>query len=60
MHSAGAAGLGPAAKAELFEQLFHFQRDLPDICPTDARTWIEIDPQLVRVVKVGGTDRVRM
>ena len=43
VHAARPAGLGPSAKAHLFEQRLHLERDRAHVRPTDARAGIEID-----------------
>jgi hypothetical protein len=60
VYAAGAAGFGPAAKPKLFEQQLHLERNLAYVCPTDAGARIEINPQLVGVVEIGGAYRMRM
>jgi hypothetical protein len=54
------AGLGPATKAHLVQQRLHLERHCAHVRPTDARTRIEIDPQLVRMTEVAGAHRMRM
>ena len=58
VHAAGAAGLGPAAEAVLFEDGFDFEGDGADVGPLDAGAGVEVDAELVGVVEVGGADRV--
>ncbi len=60
MHAARAAGLGPTAKPELFEERLHFKRDSAHIFPVNAGARIEIHAQLVGVIKIGGANRMRM
>src|SRR5271154_4682696 len=60
MHPARPAGFGPAAKAHLVQQGLHFERDRTHVGPTDAGTWIEVNPQLVRMIEIGGAHRMRM
>ncbi len=60
VHSARTAGLRPPAKAHLFKQRFHFKRDRPHVRPTDAGPGVEIHPKFVRVLEIGGTNRMRV
>ena len=52
VHAARAAGLWPAAKAQLLEERLHLHRDAPHVVPLDARRRIEIDAQLVGMIEV--------
>ncbi len=60
MHAAGAAGLGPAAEPEFFEEGFYFEGNAPDVGPLDARSRVEVDAEFIGVVEIAGADRVRM
>ena len=60
VHAAGAAGLGPAGEAVLFEDGFDFEGDGADVGPFDAGAGIEVDAELVGVVEIVAADRVRV
>src|SRR6202171_2202077 len=60
VHPARSAGFRPSAKAHLIQKRLHLERDRAHVRPTDARTRIEIDPQLVRMVEIAGAHRMRM
>ena len=49
-----------ATKTHLVQQGFHLERHCAHVRPTDARTRIEIDPQLVRMIEIAGAHRMRM
>src|SRR5205814_588872 len=52
VHTARARGLGPAVQPVLFENVAHEQRHPPHKVPAHARSGVEIDAQLVRVLEV--------
>ena len=58
VHAAGAAGLGPADEAVLFEDGFDFEGHGADVGPLDAGAGVEVDAEFVGVVEVGGADGV--
>ena len=58
--AARAGGLRPAGVPELLEHLADDERDAPHVVPADARPGIEVDPQLIGMVEVAGSDRVRV
>src|SRR5271168_2812184 len=60
VHSARPAGFGPAAKAHLVQQGLHLERDRAHVRPTDAGTWIEVNPQLIGMIEICGAHRMRM
>ena len=60
MHTSRPAGLGPAAEPKFFQQSLNFKSNPADVVPANARTWVEIDSQFIRMIKIAGADRVRM
>ena len=50
VHAAGAAGLGPAGEAVLFEDGFDFEGYGADVGPFDAGAGVEVDAELVGMV----------
>ena len=51
---------GQAGVAELLEHLAHDERHGPDVGPGHAGTGVEVDPQLVGMVEVARSDRMRV
>src|SRR5207253_512505 len=51
---------GPPGQAEVIEDLTRCQRHLANLRPRHARYRVEIDAQLVRMVQVGGSHRMRI
>ena len=60
VYTARAAGLGPAPQAGIAQDSVHFQSDLAHVPPDDTGAGVEIDAQLVGVIKIVGADSVGM
>src|SRR5215469_11710445 len=60
VHAARPAGLGPASGPKFLEQVLRFERNLPHVVPADAGNRIEIDSQLIRMIKIARANRMRM
>ncbi len=60
VHPTRARRLRPADQPEIVERRVDDLRDLAKLIPADARHRIEIDPQLVRVIEIVGTYRMRV
>jgi hypothetical protein len=60
MHTARPARLRPALQPHLFKNRLHLKRNTPHVGPADSRTGIQIDAQLIGMLKVGRPHRVRM
>src|ERR1700689_2613666 len=60
MHSARAAGLRPAAQSHFLKERLHLQTDGSNIVPTHARSGIKIDAQLVGMVQISRSNRMRV
>ncbi len=60
VHSARAASLRPAAQSHFLEECLHLQTDGTNIVPTDARSGIKIDAQLVGMIQISRSHRMRV
>ena len=60
MHPARSGCLGPADQPEIGERRADHSGDLANLFPLDAGHGIEIDAQLVGMIQIAGTDRMRM
>src|SRR5262249_7366170 len=60
VHPPRSARLRPALKTYLFQKSLHFKGYRAHVVPWHTRTWIQIYPQFVRVIKIRGTDCVWM
>src|SRR4029077_6541227 len=56
----GSGGLRIADEAMLLQHLLRAHCHLAHRVPADARLWVEVDSQLVGVVEVAATNRVRV
>ena len=52
VHAAGTAGFGPAVEAHVGKQGVDFERNRADVLPGNAGPGIEVDAELVRMVKI--------
>ena len=60
MHAARPTRLRPSAQAHLFEQRLHLHRHATHIVPSDTGDRIEIDAQLIGMIEITRTHRMRM
>ena len=60
MHASRPAGLGPPAQPYFFEEPLHFEGNAAHVAPRNAWYRIQIDTQFIGMLKVAGTDRMRM
>ncbi len=60
MHPPRTAGLGPSAETHLLKDRLHLERDGAHLAPAHARTGIEVDPQLIRMIQVARAHRMWM
>ena len=56
VHASRPRRLGPADQPEILEHIARHHRDVTNLRPRHAGNRIQVDPQLVRVIQVLGTD----
>jgi hypothetical protein len=60
VHSARAASLRPSLQPDFLKKGLHLHCDTADIGPGNARRWVEVNPQLVRMIEIIGANRMRV
>src|SRR5213078_1577016 len=57
-HASRPRRLGPADQPEILEHVARYHRHVANLRPRHTGDRVQVDPQLVRVIQVAGTDRV--